>query len=77
MKKGHVYVAIFGDRNVIKKEAENILKHKDITIEIQHRTIHNNKPDIITSDNEKGTCICCNFWRQKCDEERSREHSKT
>ena len=36
MKKGHVYFAIFGDRNVIKKEAENILKHKDITIEIQH-----------------------------------------
>jgi hypothetical protein len=25
----------FGDRNVIKKEAEKILKHKDITIEIQ------------------------------------------
>ena len=35
MKKEHVYVAIFGDRNVMKKEAENILKHKDITIEIQ------------------------------------------
>ena len=28
-------VAISGDRNVIKKEAENILKHKDLTIEIQ------------------------------------------
>ena len=28
-------VAIPGDRNVIKKEAENILKHKDLTIEIQ------------------------------------------
>ena len=27
-------VAISGDRNVIKKEAENILKYKDITIEI-------------------------------------------
>ena len=24
-----------GDRNVIKKEAENILKYKDLTIEIQ------------------------------------------
>ena len=28
-------VAIWGDRNVIKKEAEKILKHKDLTIEIQ------------------------------------------
>ena len=28
-------VAISGDRNVIKKEAENILKCKDLTIEIQ------------------------------------------
>ena len=27
--------AIWGDRNVIKKEAENILKYKDLTIEIQ------------------------------------------
>jgi len=25
----------FGDRNVIKKEAKKILKHKDLTIEIQ------------------------------------------
>ena len=29
-------VAISGDRNVIKKEAENILKYKDLIIEIQH-----------------------------------------
>jgi len=29
-------VAISGDRNVIKKEAETILKYKDLTIEIQH-----------------------------------------
>ena len=28
-------VAIPGDRNVIKKEAKKILKHKDLTIEIQ------------------------------------------
>ena len=28
-------VAISGDRNVIKKEAENILKYKDLTIKIQ------------------------------------------
>jgi len=28
-------VAISGDRNVIKKEAENILKYKELTIEIQ------------------------------------------
>jgi len=29
-------VAIPGDRNVIKKEAEKSLKYKDLTIEIQH-----------------------------------------
>ena len=28
-------VAITGDRNVIKKGAENILKYKDLTIEIE------------------------------------------
>jgi len=28
-------VAISGDRNVLKKEAEKILKYKDLTIEIQ------------------------------------------
>jgi hypothetical protein len=28
-------VAISGDRNVIKKETENVLKYKDLTIEIQ------------------------------------------
>jgi hypothetical protein len=28
-------VAISGDRNVVKKEAEKILKYKDFTIEIQ------------------------------------------
>jgi hypothetical protein len=28
-------VAISGDRNVIKRESEKILKYKDITIEIQ------------------------------------------
>jgi hypothetical protein len=27
-------VAISGDRNVIKKEAENILKYKDLIIEV-------------------------------------------
>jgi len=30
-----IYFAISGDRNVIKKEAEKILKYKDVTIEIQ------------------------------------------
>ena len=30
-----IAVAISGDRNMIKKEAEKILKYKDITIEIQ------------------------------------------
>jgi len=28
--------AISGDKNVIKKEAEKILKYKDLTTEIQH-----------------------------------------
>jgi uncharacterized lipoprotein YehR (DUF1307 family) len=28
-------IAISGDRNVIKKETENNLKYKDLTIEIQ------------------------------------------
>jgi len=28
-------VAVSGDRNVFKKEAEKILKYKDLTIEIQ------------------------------------------
>jgi hypothetical protein len=28
-------VAISGDRNVIKKEADKILKYKDLTVEIQ------------------------------------------
>jgi hypothetical protein len=28
-------IAILGDRNVIKKEAEKILKYKDLIIEIQ------------------------------------------
>ena len=59
------------------KGTERILKYKDITIEIKHRTIHNNKPDIIIRDNGKGTFIgheirmykptnrCCNLRRQK------------
>jgi len=29
-------VAISGDRNVIKKEAEKILKYKHLTTEVQH-----------------------------------------
>jgi uncharacterized protein YlxP (DUF503 family) len=29
-------VAISGDRNMIKKEAEKILKYKDLTTEIRH-----------------------------------------
>jgi hypothetical protein len=31
-----INVAILGDRNMIKKEAENILKYKDLKTEIQH-----------------------------------------
>jgi len=39
-------VAIPGDRNVFKKEAENILKYKDLIIEIQH--LWNEKVKVIT-----------------------------
>jgi len=42
-------VAISGDRNVIKKEAEKILKYKDLTIEIQRMRNVKNKFD--TSNN--------------------------
>ena len=38
-------VAISGDRNVIKKEAEKIIKYKDLTIEI--RRMWNVKTDVI------------------------------
>ena len=38
-------VAISGDRNVIKKEAEKILKYKDLTIEKQR--MWNVKPKVI------------------------------
>jgi len=38
-------VAISGDRNVIKKEAEKILKYKDLTIVIQRMWIV--KPKVI------------------------------
>ena len=38
-------VAILGDRNVIKKEAEKILKYKDLTTEIQR--MWNVKPKAI------------------------------
>jgi hypothetical protein len=36
MKKEHILidVAISGDRNVIKEEVEEMLKYKDLTIEI-------------------------------------------
>ena len=30
-----IYVAVSGDRNVIKKVVEKILKYKDLTVEIQ------------------------------------------
>ena len=40
-----VDVAISGDRNVIKKEAEKILKYKDLTIEIQTHVKCKNKDD--------------------------------
>ena len=42
-------VAIPGDRNVIKKEAEKILKYKDLTIEIQR--MWNVKTRVIRSSN--------------------------
>jgi hypothetical protein len=44
-----VDIAISGNRNVIKKEAEKILKYKDLTIEIQ--SMWNVKTKVITSNN--------------------------
>jgi hypothetical protein len=40
-----IVVAIPGDRNVIKKEAEKILKYKDLIIEIQRMWNVKNKGD--------------------------------
>ena len=42
-------VAISGDRNLIKKEADKILKYKDLTVEIQRMWNVKNKGD--TSNN--------------------------
>ena len=42
-----IYAAITGDRKMIKKEAEKILKHKDLIIEIQH--VCNVKTKVIPS----------------------------
>ena len=43
-------VAVSGDRNVIKKEAETILKYKDLIIEIQ-RMWNVKKKKVDTSNN--------------------------
>jgi hypothetical protein len=44
-----ICVAISGDRNVIKKEADKILRYKDLTIEIQlMRNVKTNVIPIIT-----------------------------
>jgi len=45
-------IAISGNRNVIKKEAEKILKYKDLTLEIQRMWIVKTKviPAIIRGD---------------------------
>ena len=44
------------------------------------RRIPNNKLDIIIHNDEKETCMyvnrCCNFRREKCDQERNREDPK-
>jgi hypothetical protein len=42
-----IAVAVAGDRNVFKKEAENILKYKDLTIEVQR--MWNVKTKVITA----------------------------
>jgi len=52
-------VANSGDRNVIKKETENILKYKDLTIEIQH--MYNVKTKIIPVIREATEAISKSF----------------
>jgi hypothetical protein len=62
-------VAISGDRNVIKKEAEKILKEKDLTIEIQRMWNVKNRGD--TSNN----CSDWNYFKviQKLREQHTRK----
>jgi hypothetical protein len=54
-------VAIPGDRNVIQKEAENILKYKDLTIEIQR--MWNVKTVPRTSN--LSYCVTRKAWRRR------------
>ena len=44
--------AISGDRNVIKKEAEKILKYKDLTIDITAHVECKNKDDTSNNRND-------------------------
>ena len=59
-------VAISGDRNVIKKEAEKILKYRDLTIEIQRMWNVKNKGETSNNMGGKGsTPFSYLFARQK------------
>jgi hypothetical protein len=59
-----IYVAISADRNVIKKEAEKIVKYKDLTIEIQRMwTVKTNVIPVITG--ATGT-ICKSLTKYLC-----------
>jgi hypothetical protein len=52
-------VAISGDRNVIKREAEKILKYKDLTIEIRHMTFQLTTTTITTTTTTTiSTTVC-------------------
>jgi hypothetical protein len=50
---------ISGDRNAIKEEAENILKYKDLTIEIQR--MWNVKGKVIPAIRAEGLCYWNSF----------------
>ena len=65
-----IEVAISGDKNVIKKEAEKILKYKDLTTEIQR--MWNVKTKVIPVINNRGDWDCFKVI-QKIREQRTRK----
>jgi hypothetical protein len=61
---------ISGDRNVIKKEAEKILKYKDLTIEIEHMW------NVIDTSNNRGDWDYLKSFRTYQETMKSRNYRK-